>query len=144
MCIFLILLFLINTCTYISCIHVSDDVSYNYVIKLFTAMSNNMCWIFRIKLFKQVKRTSQNKWNRTQGAQYPHWLVSLLTWCCITIRDASPTLKQHWFNVLCLNRIATVILIVSFKRFHLSIPNTQYWLDTDPLSATLARNWNIG
>ena len=68
--------------------------------------------------------------------QYTHRLVSLLTYCCITIRDASPTLKQHWFNVLCLNRIATVILIVAFKRFQLCIPNTQYWFNTGPLSDT--------
>ena len=48
------------------------------------------------------------KWNRIQGSQYTHWLVSLLIWCCITIRDARPTLKQHWFNALCLKRIETV------------------------------------
>ena len=64
------------------------------------------------------------KWNRIQSAQYTYWLVSLLTQCCITIRDDSPTFNQHWFNVLCLNRIATVILIVAFKRFQLSIPIT--------------------
>ena len=67
-----------------------------------------------------------------------------LCWLNITIRDASPTLKQHWFNVLCLKRIATVILTVAFKRFQLSISNTQYWLNTGQLSATLARIWNIG
>ena len=63
--------------------------------------------------------------------------------CCITIRDASPTLKQHWFNVLRLKRIATVILFVAFERFQLSIRNTQYWFKTGPPSATLAQNWNI-
>ena len=57
------------------------------------------------------------KWNRIQSAQYTHLLVSLLTLCCITIRDASPTSKQRWFNVLCVTRVATVILIVTFKRF---------------------------
>ena len=67
-----------------------------------------------------------------------HTLTSMLTSCCIIIFDASPTWKQHGFNIyLCLNRIATVIL-----RFQLSIPNTQYWFNTN--SATLARNWNIG
>ena len=63
--------------------------------------------------------------------------------CCITIRDASPALKQHWFNVLRLKRIATVFLFVAFERFQLSIPNTQYWFNTGPPSATPAQNWNI-
>ena len=54
---------------------------------------------------------------------------------CITIPDVSPKSKQHCFNFLCLNRIATVIF-----RFQLFIPNTQYWFNTGPLSATLARN----
>ena len=38
------------------------------------------------------------KCNRIQGAQYTYWFVSLLIWCYIIIRDASPTLKQHWFK----------------------------------------------
>ena len=35
------------------------------------------------------------KWNCIQRVQNTHWIVSLSTWCCITVCDASPTLKQH-------------------------------------------------
>ena len=55
-------------------------------------------------------------------------------------QDVGCALIQHCFKVLCLNKIATVILIVAFKRFQLSIPNTQYWFNTGPLSGTLAQN----
>ena len=30
------------------------------------------------------------------------------------------------------------------RRFQLSIPNTQFWFNNGPLSATLTSNWNIG
>ena len=70
--------------------------------------------------------------------QSTHCLVSLLYQGCITIRNASPTLKQHCFNCLCLNK--TDIFIVALKTFQLSIPNTQYWYTSGPLFLTLARH----
>ena len=74
---------------------------------------------------------------RSQKATWRCAMLEMARWNT-AIRDASPILKQHLLNVLCLNRIASVIL-----KLQLSIPNTQYWFNTGPLTATLAQNWKI-
>ena len=93
-------------------------------------------------------------WNfrlQTLNFRSPHWAYALLnryifvfqmeshsvcpvhTSTCVSVDlmlyhypRRQPNKKKHWFNVLCLYRIATVILIKAFQRFQPSIPNTQY------------------
>ena len=56
----------------------------------------------------------------------------------------SPNIKTTLIQRLVFKKNCNCYFICSIWKVSMSLPNTQYWFNTGPPSATLARNWNIG